>query len=37
MIVRDEETNLPRSLESDRGIFDEIVIVITPSGSTPTT
>src|SRR5262249_34196318 len=29
MIVRDEETNLPRALESVRGIFDEIVVVDT--------
>ena len=31
MIVRDEETNLPRCLESVRGVFDEIVIVDTGS------
>ena len=31
MIVRDEENNLPRCLESVRGIFDEIVVVDTGS------
>jgi glycosyltransferase involved in cell wall biosynthesis len=31
MIVRDEESNLPRCLESVRGLFDEIVIVDTGS------
>ncbi|MGP0062529.1 MAG: glycosyltransferase [Isosphaeraceae bacterium] len=31
MIVRDEEPNLPRSLESVREIFDEIIIVDTGS------
>ena len=32
MIVRDEENNLPRALESARGLFDEIVVVDTGSG-----
>jgi glycosyltransferase involved in cell wall biosynthesis len=31
MIVRDEEKNLPRSLESVRGVFDEIVALDTGS------
>ncbi len=31
MIVRDEEENLPRALESVRGLFDEIVVVDTGS------
>ncbi len=31
MIVRNEEQNLPRCLESVRGIFDEIVVVDTGS------
>jgi tetratricopeptide (TPR) repeat protein len=31
MIVQDEEANLPRSLESAAGIFDEIVVVDTGS------
>jgi tetratricopeptide (TPR) repeat protein len=31
MIVRDEEKDLPRSLESVRGVFDEIVVVDTGS------
>ena len=31
MIVRDEETNLPRCLASVRGVFDEIVVVDTGS------
>ncbi len=31
MIVRDEEKNLPKCLESVRGIFDEIVVVDTGS------
>jgi glycosyltransferase involved in cell wall biosynthesis len=31
LIVRDEERNLPRCLESVRGIFDEIVVVDTGS------
>jgi GT2 family glycosyltransferase len=31
MIVRDEESNLPKALESVRGIFDEIVVVDTGS------
>ena len=31
MIVRDEEENLPRCLESVRGIFDEIIVVDTGS------
>jgi len=31
MIVRDEENNLPRCLESVRGIFDEIVVLDTGS------
>ena len=31
MIVRDEQENLPRALESVRGLFDEIVIVDTGS------
>ncbi len=31
MIVRDEENNLPRCLESVRGLFDEIVVVDTGS------
>ncbi len=31
MIVRDEEENLPKCLESIRGIFDEIVVVDTGS------
>ena len=31
MIVRDEEINLPRCLESVRGIFDEIVVADTGS------
>ena len=31
MIVRDEESNLPRCLDSVRGLFDEIVIVDTGS------
>jgi glycosyltransferase involved in cell wall biosynthesis len=31
MIVRDEQNNLPRSLESVRGVFDEIVVVDTGS------
>ncbi len=31
MIVRDEEDNLPRCLESARGLFDEIVVVNTGS------
>ena len=31
LIVRDEEENLPRCLESVRGIFDEIVVVGTGS------
>src|SRR5262249_19082213 len=35
MIVRNEEQNLPRCLESIRGVFDEIVVVDT--GSTDST
>src|SRR5882757_3140262 len=31
MIVRNEENNLPRCLESVRGLFDEIVVVDTGS------
>ena len=31
MIVRNEEHNLPRCLESVRGLFDEIVVVDTGS------
>jgi GT2 family glycosyltransferase/tetratricopeptide (TPR) repeat protein len=31
MIVRDEENNLPRALESAQGLFDEIVVVDTGS------
>ena len=31
MIVRDEQVNLPRALESVRGVFDEIVVVDTGS------
>src|SRR3982750_4635941 len=31
MIVRNEEKNLPRCLESVRGLFDEIVVVDTGS------
>ena len=31
MIVRDEEENLPRCLESVRGIFDEVIVVDTGS------
>lgn len=31
MIVRDEEANLPRCLESARGLFDEIIVVDTGS------
>ncbi len=31
MIVRDEENNLPRCLESVRGLFDEIIVVDTGS------
>ena len=31
MIVREEENNLPRCLESVRGIFDEIIVVDTGS------